>query len=165
MLAGIYSVHGLQNTVAARLNRKMKMRHDLFAVSHRLYKLIGAILGMRGHKSYDKISVKGVKPSPAAAQSLWDFQDFSVGVDILAEQGNFLISVLYHLPRLVYDGLGIAAAFPAPDIGHNTVGAEIVAAVHYRQPAFNARSSCGNILGNNSAARNVKNTRLFESTS
>lgn len=36
------------------------------------------------------------------------------------------------------DGLGTAASFPAPHIGHNAVGAEIIAAIHDGNPSGKA---------------------------
>ena len=63
-------------------------------------------------------------------------QIIAVGVDILPQQGDVLVTGGNQFPDLLQNALGITAALPAPDIGYDSVGTEIVAAVHYRYPCF-----------------------------
>ena len=63
---------------------------------------------------------------------------FSVGVYVLAKERYVLAAALYKLPCLGDDILGPARALPSADIGHDAVGAEIIAAVHDRKPGLYA---------------------------
>ena len=62
------------------------------------------------------------------------FQPLAVAVDVLAQEGDFLIALLDKLPELRQNCGGLAAA----DVGHDAVGAEVVAPVHDRQPRAEA---------------------------
>ena len=55
-------------------------------------------------------------------------QIIAVGVDILAQQSDVLVPGLHQLPDLLQNALGVPAPLPAPDIGYDAVGAEVVAA-------------------------------------
>ena len=61
-------------------------------------------------------------------------QVFSIGVDILTKQCDFLCAALNQTAALGENILKFPAALPAPDVGHDAVGAEIVAAVHDGHP-------------------------------
>ena len=61
-------------------------------------------------------------------------QIIAVGVDILAQQSDVLVTGGNQFPDLLQNALGITAALPAPDIGYDAVGAEVVAAVHDGHP-------------------------------
>ena len=66
------------------------------------------------------------------------FQPLAVAVDVLAQEGDFLIALLDKLPELRQNCGGLAAAFPPADVGHDAVGAEVVAPVHDGQPRAEA---------------------------
>ena len=65
-------------------------------------------------------------------------QIIAVGVDILPQQGDVLVTGGNQFPDLLQNALGITAALPAPDIGYDAVGTEIVAAVHDADPCLHA---------------------------
>ena len=58
----------------------------------------------------------------------------AVGVHVLAQQGEFPVPLVHGFADFLTDGFGAAAPLPAPDIGDDAVGAEIVASVHNGHP-------------------------------
>ena len=58
----------------------------------------------------------------------------AVGVNILSQQRKFLIAVLHSSLNLAHDILYAAAALAATHVRHDTVGTEVVAAVHNGNP-------------------------------
>ena len=62
------------------------------------------------------------------------FQPFAVAVDVLPQQGDLLVTGLHQAAELGQDRVGFTAALPPADVGHDAVGAEVVAAVHDGQP-------------------------------
>ena len=66
-------------------------------------------------------------------------QPLAVAVDILPQQGDLLVAVCHQVPELRQDGAGFPAAFPPPHIRYNTIGAEVVATIHDRQPGAKPR--------------------------
>ena len=61
-------------------------------------------------------------------------QILPVGVHVLAQEGDVLIPGGDQLPGLGHHLLGTAGALPAPDVGDDAVGTEVVAAVHDGEP-------------------------------
>ena len=70
-----------------------------------------------------------------------------VGVDGLAQIDDFFIPLLGKCPDLVQQRRRGDAAFPPADIGHDTEGAELVAAAHDRHPGPHAFSARGGNIG------------------
>ena len=66
----------------------------------------------------------------------------AIGVDILAEQRDFLIAVLHGFLDLAHDVLRQTAALAAAHVRHDAVRAEVVAAVHDRHPGREAARTC-----------------------
>ena len=62
----------------------------------------------------------------------------AVAVDVLAEEGDVLIPGLDEAARLCHDVVKAPGALPAPDVGDDAVGAEVVAAVHDGEPGLDA---------------------------
>ena len=88
--------------------------------------LIGNVLGMRGHKAHARNiqliePVKQLRKVRAAAH---------IGVDILAQQHDFLNAAVGQRLGLLDNFVHIAAALPPAHIGHDAIGAVIIAAVH-----------------------------------
>ena len=85
---------------------------------------------MGGHEPDEEIPFQRID----AAQKLGKIHPvclpLAVGIDILPQQGNLLDTFPDQLAGLLHNAVGIAAALPAPHIGDNAVGTEIVAAVH-----------------------------------
>ena len=66
-----------------------------------------------------------------------------VGVDILAQEGDILVALPHQALHLPENVLRPAAPFPAPDIGDDAVGAEVVAAIHHRHPSLGPAGAPG----------------------
>ena len=116
----------------------MELPGRVGAGGHGFKELLPRVLGVTGHEA-DKIVP-------------WDFvnllqeireihglvQVLAVGVDVLAQEGDLLVPRLRQGPDLGKDILHLPAPFPPPDIGHDTVGAEVVAPVHNGNPCLDA---------------------------
>ena len=60
----------------------------------------------------------------------------AVGVDVLSEKGNLSVACGNQFAQLFFDLLRVSRTLSAADIRHDTVGTEIVAAVHDREPGL-----------------------------
>ena len=88
-----------------------------------------------------------------SAKSTPQSQVLAVGVHVLAQEGDVLIARRNELPCLPDHVLGLAGALPAPDVGHDAVGAEVVAAVHDGEPGLHAAvPPLGDALGHGAVA-------------
>ena len=108
------------------------------AFGHHVKEPVGGVLGMAGHEADQVLAGDLVDVLQQIRKVVIQPQVVAVGVDVLAQEGNVLVPGLHQLPDLLQNALGITAALPAPDIGHDTVGAEVVAAVHDADPCLHA---------------------------
>ena len=116
----------------------MKLTGNMLTVCHDVKEPGRGVLGMAGHKAYPEFSRNPVNLFQQIREMIVCIQIIAVGVDILAQKGNFLVSGLYQLPDLRKDRRGFPAALPAPDVGNNAVGTEIIASVHDGNPSLHA---------------------------
>src|SRR5699024_12464217 len=99
--------------------------------------------GVAGHEA------DGVNPRHGAQQveqvgevHLLPFvQHLAVTVDVLAQQGDLLVAGFHQALELGQDVRRAAALFPAADVGHDAVGAEVVAPVHEDRKSTRLNSS------------------------
>ena len=104
------------------------------AAGHGIKQLIAGVLGLRGHEADQVVALDFVNGREQIGKVPIRVQVLAVGVHILAQQRDLLIPGLYQLPDLGENLLRLAAALTAADIGHDAVGAEVVAAVHDGYP-------------------------------
>ena len=111
---------------------------------------------MAGHKADEKIPGNLGNLGQQIGKIHAAVQILTVGVHILTQQGNLLGASGNQLPALLQNILRLPAPLPAPDIGDNAVGAEVVAAVHDGDPGLQGvvpqlgkslRNGAGLILG------------------
>ena len=76
----------------------------------------------------------GVDPAEELREVHRLLKPLAVGVHILAQEGDLFVAGLDKLPALLHHPVRMAAFLPAPDIGDNAVGTEVVAAQHHRDP-------------------------------
>lgn len=76
----------------------------------------------------------GIHPAQEGGKGILLSPVLPIRIHILSQEGEFTVAQFHRLPDLFTDGLGAAAPFPSPDIGHDTVGAEVVAAIHDGHP-------------------------------
>ena len=108
----------------------------LFTVAYRINKLVGAVLRVRGHKAYSEIPRQRVYATQKLRKADTAFKPLAVGIYILPQKGYFPVPCGNHFFSLGNYRLGLPRALAPPYIWHYAVGAEIIAAVHYRQPAL-----------------------------
>ena len=108
----------------------------LFAIAYRINKLMGAVLRVRGHKAYSEIPRQRVYAPQKLRKADTAVQPLAVGIYILPQKGYFPVPCGNHFFSLGNYRLRLPRALAPPYIRHYAVGAEIIAAVHYRQPAL-----------------------------
>ncbi len=155
----IVPVHGLQHPAGAGLEGQVQLLGDLGVLRHGVKELFGGVSGVAGHEADQKVPGElgdlgqQVREVHAAVQVL------AIGIDVLTQKGDLLAAAVNERLALGQNGLRAAAALPAPDIGDNAIGAEIVAAVHDGYPGLQGRiPHLGNALGN--GARLILNIEL-----
>ena len=142
------AVHGLQDPVVPGLEGEVELLGDLLMGRHRVEELVAGVPRMGGHEAEGEIPVQLRDLSEQVREVDLHAQILAVGVDVLAQEGEFLIAPAYQVPAFVQNVLRQAAALPAPDVGDDAVGAEIVAAVHDRDPGLEiVRPHHGQALG------------------
>ena len=98
--------------------------------------LAAGVLGVAGHEADVVIPRHGAQQVEQVGEVhlLPLVQPLAVAVDVLAQQGDLLVAGLHQALELGQDVRRAAALFPAADVGHDAVGAEVVAPVHDGQP-------------------------------
>ena len=114
----------------------MQMMRALLALRHRPEELFRRVLRVARHKADHKVARNVVDHAEEIGEVHAVLQVFPVGVHVLPEQGDVLIALPHELARLGEHRLRLAGTLAPADIGHDAVGAEIVAAVHDRQPGL-----------------------------
>ena len=122
----VAAVHAAQTLVVARLHRQMQMGHQMLKLAVGRDQLVGQILGMARHEA----DARNLQPVEAIEQIGELRAAAAIGVDVLSQQRDLLHARVPQAQRLLEHGLRLAGALPAADIGHDAVGAEVVAAVH-----------------------------------
>ena len=130
VLPGVAAVHQLQYTAAAALHRKVEVPRYLFALGDGVDELVSSVLRVAGHVAY--LELPGYRVY--APQKLREINVGApaVAVYVLTQQQKLLVAVCNELLRLADYLLRVAGALPAAYVRHYAVGAEVVAAVHYR---------------------------------
>ena len=99
-LTGVAPAHLLQYTVGAGLDGKVDVAADIVVRRHHLQHLIGYILGIGSGKAYAQ-SRQGLRNHTEQAREV--AVTVAVGIDVLAEQGDFLVAPLEALAGLADD--------------------------------------------------------------
>ena len=115
----------------------------MLAVGDGVDQLAGTVLGVRGHEAQPVVAGDLVDLADQLSEGRPRLEPLTVAVDVLSEQGDILIALFDHLLRLRDDDLGLSAALSAAHIRHDAVGAEVVTAVHDRQPALEFAVAAG----------------------
>ena len=116
----------------------MQLLGHMLTPGHGVEQLEAGVLGLGGHEADEIVAGNFVQCGQQVGKVVAGAKVFAVGVDVLAQQGDLLISLGSQLAHLADDLLRVAAALTAPDIGHDAVGAEVVAAVHDADPRAGA---------------------------
>jgi len=132
----VLPVHHLQHPVVSRLEGQVEHRGHFFAPGHGLKELLGGVLGVGGHKPDEEVPGNGIHLLQQVGKVHGFIQVFAVGVHILPQQGDVLVALGHQFPHLVQNVLRLPGALPAPDVGDDAVGAEVVAPVHDGHPGL-----------------------------
>ena len=134
----IGAVHGAEHPVAAGLHRQVQLPGHMAAGSHHVEQLVAGVLRLGGHKADKVVALDLIQRRQQVGKVVADAQILAVGVDVLPQQGDLLEALGHKAAHLIDDPLRVAAALPAPDVGHDAVGTEVVAAVHDGHPRAGA---------------------------
>ena len=96
--------------------------------------LMAGVLGVAGHKADMIIAGHGAQQVEQVGEIDLLLQTLAVTVHVLTQQGDLLIARFHKAAELGKDIAGLAALLAAADVGHDAVGAEVIAAVHDGQP-------------------------------
>ena len=114
--------------------------------------LAAGILGMAGHKADLVITGHGAEQVEQVGKIDLFGQALAVAVDVLAKQGDLFVTFSNQLLELGQDGGRFTAALTPAHVGHDAVGAEIIAAVHDGQPGAEAGIAADGHFLNDSVA-------------
>ena len=134
---GILTVHQFQDTAASALHGQVDMLAHIGHFRNNLQGFIAHILGVRSsetdaytrcrlcygaqqHRESDNLPVRLLK---------------TVRVDILPQQGHFLIAFSHQIRHFIQDTFHITTAFPSACIGNDAVCTEVIATAHDRDKA------------------------------
>ena len=92
MFSGIAAVHLAQHPIRTALHWKMDVVANLFALCNQVNQFPGAVLRMGGHKSDAEISLQRLDLRKQLGKIDWLRQPFAVGIDILTQQQDFLVT-------------------------------------------------------------------------
>ena len=122
---------------------------------------MAGVLGVAGHEPDVVVTGHGAQQVEQVGKVDLLFQALAVAVHVLAQQGDLLVTGLHKTPELGQDVARLAALFAAADVGHDAVGAEVVAAVHDGQPGAElALAPDGDVLHDHRALRRVQQHTL-----
>ena len=110
------------------------MPADLPGISHYLNQLIRQILRMGGHKPDPADPVNFLYHLKKFCKGTGLIQSLPIGIHILSKQHDLHYAVRRQRFDFFYDVFGAPASLPSPDIRHNTITAEVIAAEHNVDP-------------------------------
>ena len=111
------------------------MTADVWVGGDNIDCLVGHVFGVGGGEAYSHLGEFLGDESQQAVECHGVVVAKSVGVDVLAEERDLTVSLVGQVADFAENRVDGTAAFAATCIGHNAIGAEIVAAAHNRDKA------------------------------
>ena len=97
----------MEHPVVAGLHGKVQLLGNVGAFRHHVKEAVGGVLWMAGHKADEILPGDLVDILQQIREVVADIQVISVGVDVLPQEGDVLVSGFHQLPDLREDRLGI----------------------------------------------------------
>ena len=116
----------------------MEVLANMLTFGNRPHNGLAHVTGMARHIADSLYTGDSIDKLQKLAEAFLFASILAIRIDILPQKGELLITQGHGLFNLMADGLGTAASFPAPHIGHDAVGAEIITAIHDRNPSGKA---------------------------
>ena len=130
-LTGVVALHELEDAVVARLCWQVDMLADIRVLRHHSDGLVVHILGVRrGEADTDLRHSEGDLLEEVTEVIRAVSVHKAVGIHILPEQRDLTIALGLEVLHLTDDALQLTATLAATSVGHDAVGAEIIAATH-----------------------------------
>ena len=131
-LTGILTVHQFQNTRTAALHRQMDMFTHIRNLRNYFQRFITHILrmGSRETNTHSRSSLGHCSEQHRESNHFACRSFKTVRVDVLPQQGDFLIAFRHEVCHFIQDAFYVTAALASTSIGHDTIGAEVIAATH-----------------------------------
>ena len=131
-LTGILTVHQFQNTRTAALHRQMDMFTHIRNLRNHFQRFITHILrmGSRETNTHSRSSLGHCSEQHRESNHFACRSFKTVRVDVLPQQGDFLIAFRHEVCYFIQDAFYVTAALASTSIGHDTIGAEVIAATH-----------------------------------
>ena len=130
----ISTVHAAEHFIIPMLYRQMHMTGHLGRRGHHIHHFPCHISRMRGHIPHAFYTVHFIQSPDKIGKIGTVLKIKAIGIDVLPQKGNFLISFRCQSFHFCTDILYGAAGFSAADIRNYTVRAELVAPLHNRHP-------------------------------
>ena len=130
-LTGVVALHELENAVVARLCWQVDMLADIRVLRHHSDGLVVHILGVRrGEADTDLRHSEGDLLEEVTEVIRAVTIHKAVGIHILPEQRDLTIALGLEVLHLTDDALQLTATLAATGVGHDAVGAEVIAPTH-----------------------------------
>ena len=133
MLAGVAAVHGREDAVRARLHGKVQRRHERGQRGEQPDDLVGEILRM-ARREAEPLDARGIHGPKDIREPRLAVKVAPVGVHVLPQQRDLLDARFRIGARLGGDVVQGPRLLAPADVGHDAVGAEIVASHGDGQP-------------------------------
>ena len=130
-LTGVVTLHELEDAVVARLCWQVDMLADIRVLRHHSDSLVVHILGVRrGEADTDLRHSEGNLLEEVTEVIRAVPVHKAVGIHILPEQRDLTIALGLEVLHLTDDALQLTATLAATGVGHDAVGAEVIAPTH-----------------------------------
>ena len=113
----------------------MEVFADVLTFCNSLDNLLAHIARMAGHIMNTLNAGNSIYTAQQLGEGILIAKILAVGINVLAQQSKFLVAILHRCLNLGNNIIDATAALATAYIRHDTIGTEIVAAIHNRNPS------------------------------
>ena len=131
--AGVFPVHEFEHLVAAALHRQVNVVANIGVRCHGGNNFVGQIFRVAGGEPHTHFRRRFCHDGKQCRHihGLTAVGGFvEIAVHVLSQQNHLLEALALQIAQFIENAFRLAAAFSSAGVGHNAVGAEIVAAAH-----------------------------------